>query len=237
MEIGSMKRLSAQIGFWSALVCALAFVAFAVCFVIVIATSPLFFWSGLADYVAYVQENGQFWPNLARLCMLVFGPAFVILLGAIHEYSGEGKKILTRISLSFGILFAATTGIHYFVQLTAVRLSIQQGQTIGLEQIVQGNPLSAVSAVNMLGVTLFLGLASLFLFPVFDGGRTERVIRYSFMFNGIFCLLGFVSYILQINLLLFLTINLGMGAAVTVATIALTILFRGMLGEPAQAAT
>lgn len=232
-----MNRLPVQIGFWSALVCTLAFVAFAVCFVIVLATSPLFFWSGLADYLAYVQENGQFWPNLARLCMLVFGSAFVILLGAIHEYATDGKKILTRIGLSFGILFAATTGIHYFVQLTAVRLSIQQGQTSGLEQIVQGNPLSAVSAINMLGITLFLGLASLFLYPILDGGRTERVTRYAFLFNGIFCLLGFVSYILQINLLLFLTINLGMGVAVTVATIALTILFRRMLREPAKAAT
>lgn len=224
-----MNRHSVQIGFWSALSCALAFLLFAVCFVAVFATAPLFFWTGLADYLAYVQENGQFWPNLARLCMLVFAPTFVILLNAIHEYAGDDKKLLTRIGLSFGILFAATIGIHYFIQLTAVRLSIQQGQTSGLEQIVQGNPLSAVSAINMLGITLFLGLASLFLVPIFSGGRTERVIRYAFLANGICCLLGFVSYLLQINVLLFLTVNFGMGAAVTVATVALAILFRRML--------
>ena len=118
-----MNRLPIQIGFWSALFCALAFLAFAVCFVAVIATSPLFFWTDLAEYLAYVQENGQFWPYLARLCMLIFAPTFVILLSAIHEYAVDEKKILTRIALSFGILFAATIGIHYFVQLTAVRLS------------------------------------------------------------------------------------------------------------------
>lgn len=231
-----MNRLTLQIGFWSALVCALAFVAFAVCFVAVFATSPLFFWSGLADYLAYVQENGQFWSNLARLCMLIFAPAFVILLNAIHEYAGDDKKVLGRIGLSFGVLFTATAGLHYFVQLTAVRLSIQQGETTGLEQIVQGNPLSAVSAINMLGITLFLGLASLFVYPLFSSGRTERVIRYAFLANGIFCLLGFVSYILQINVLLFLTVNFGMGAAVTAATIALVVLFHGMRRELVQAA-
>jgi hypothetical protein len=231
-----MNRLPIQIGFWSALFCALAFLAFAVCFVAVIATSPLFFWTDLAEYLAYVQENGQFWPYLARLCMLIFAPTFVILLSAIHEYAVDEKKILTRIALSFGILFAATIGIHYFVQLTAVRLSIQQGQFTGLEQIVQANPLSAVSAINMLGITLFLGLASLFLVPIFSGGRTERVIRYAFLVNGVCCLLGFVSYLLQINVLLFLTVNFGMGGAVTVATIALTVLFRRLPKETGQTA-
>jgi hypothetical protein len=231
-----MNRLSVQIGFWSALICALAFLAFAICFVAVFATSPLFFWTDLSDYVAYIQENGQFWANLARLCMLIFAPAFVILLAAIHDYTDDGKKVLSRISQSFGILFAAMIGIHYFIQLTAVRLSIQQGQLTGMEQIVQANPLSAVSAINMLGITLFLGLASIFLVPIFSGGRTERVIRYAFLVNGIFCLIGFLSYILQINGLLFLTINFGMGGAVTVATIALAILFRGMQKELGKAA-
>jgi hypothetical protein len=185
-----MNRLSVQIGFWSALLCALAFVAFAVCFVAVFATSPLFFWTDLADYVAYIQENGQFWANLARLCMLIFAPAFIILLATIHDYTDDGKKVLIRISQSFGILFAAMIGIHYFVQLTAVRLSIQQGQLTGMEQIVQANPLSAVSAIN----------------------------------------------ILQINVLLFLTINFGMGGAVTLATISLAILFRSMQKELGQTA-
>ncbi len=229
-----MNRLSVQIGFWSALICALAFLAFAICFVAVLTTSPLFFWTDLSDYMAYIQENGQFWASLARLCMLVFAPAFVILLAAIHDYSDDEKKVLSRISQSFGILFAAMISIHYFVQLTAVRLSIQQGQLTGMEQIVQANPLSAVSAINMLGFTLFLGLASIFLVPVFSGGRTERVIRYAFLVNGICCLIGFLSYILQINVLLFLTINFGMGGAVTVATITLAILFRGTQKELGQ---
>jgi hypothetical protein len=133
-------------------------------------------------------------------------------------------------------LFAAMIGIHYFVQLTAVRLSIQQGQLTGMEQIVQANPLSAVSAINMLGITLFLGLASIFLVPIFSGGQVERVIRYAFLVNGICCLIGFLSYILQINVLLFLTINFGMGGAVTLATISLAILFRSMQKELGQTA-
>jgi hypothetical protein len=54
--------------------------------------------------------------------------------------------------------------------------------------------------------------------------------------NGICCLIGFVSYILQIDVLLFLTINFGVGGALTVAAIALAILFRGNLKEFRQTA-
>ena len=68
----------------------------------------------------------------------------------------------TRIALSLGIGFAVLAGLFYFVQITAVRWSVQLGETTGLEQIIQANPLSALAAMNMLGWTLFLGLASLF---------------------------------------------------------------------------
>ena len=222
-----------KIGFWSALLSALAFVVFTVCFVGVVITSPLFEWTNLADYLVYVAENGQFLQTVARICSLAFALLFVILLNAIHEITVADKKVLTRTALSLGIGFAVLAGLFYFVQITAVRWSIQLGQTIGLEQVIQANPLSAVAAMNMLGWTLFLGLASLFLVPVFADGRLQKTIRIAFLLNAIFCLLGGISYFMQWIALLFLTINLGIGGAVTVAMVGLTVHFRRMmlLGE------
>ena len=88
------------------------------------------------------------------------------------------------------------------------------------------NPGAAILAVNMLGWTLFFGLSSLFAGVVFSGSRLEKVIRYAFLLNGIFCLLGGIGFLFEITALVFLTINLGMGASVLVITIALTFLFR-----------
>jgi len=221
-----MNRLSLQIGYWSALFCVALFVIFTGCFVTIIVTSPLFLWTDLDNYVAYVQENGQFFANLARFCMLLFAPLFVVLLNVIHENAPADKKLFTRCSISLGILFAGLISLNYFVQITAVRLNLQSGQTTGLEQIVQANPLSAVSAINMLGITYFLGLCSLFLVPVFSGDRLAYIVRYAFLVNAICCLLGAVSYALQLNVLLFITINFGMGGAVMVASAALAVLFK-----------
>ena len=221
-----MNNYALKLGFWSALCAALTFVLFTICFVVVAMTSPIFLWTNLSDYLDYVATNGLFWQNLARFCMLLFALLFVILLNALHEIAPAEKKVFTRTALSLGIGFAVLVGLFYFVQLTAVRLSLQLGETTGLEQVIQANPLSALSAINMLGWTFFLGLASLFLVPLFTNGRLEKIIRYAFLGNGLFCLVGGVSYLLQWQILLFVTINLGMGFSVTVAMIALTIFFR-----------
>jgi hypothetical protein len=90
---------------------------------------------------------------------------------------------------------------------------------------VQANPYAAASAVNMLGWTVFLGLASLFLAPVFAGDRLARAIRWSLIANGLFCLLGGLGYVLDIVWLVFVTLNLGMGAAVMAASVLLAVWF------------
>lgn len=229
-----MNQTAVKLGFWSSTLAAAMFLIFTVCFVLILATSPLFFWTDLSDYLVYVNENDQSLATLARLCSLLFAPFFVITLNSIHELVVPEKKILTRNSLSFAILFAMAVSIHYFVQLTAVRLSLQAGQTTGLEQVVQANPISTVAAINMLGWTLFLGLSSLFLVPVFGNGRLSKSIQVAFLVNGVCCLLGGLSYLFQWLIVLFLTINLGMGGAVTIAMIALAVYFRRLGRQEAE---
>lgn len=223
--------MALKLGFWSALLAAVMFLIFTVCFILILATSPLFFWTDLPDYLLYVRDNNQTLAYVARFCSLLFAPLFVVVLNSLHEIVPSEKQILTRNSLSFGLLFAMAIGIHYFVQLTAVRLSIQAGQTVGLEQVVQANPISAIAAINMLGWTLFLGLSSLFLVPIFGDGRLQKIIKVAFLVNGVCCLVGGVSYIFQWLVLLFLMINLGMGGALTVAMIGLALYFRRLRFE------
>ncbi len=46
--------------------------------------------------------------------------------------------------------FFVLIGINYFIQISAVRLQIKAGQTNGLGQFIQANPVSVFSAINML---------------------------------------------------------------------------------------
>jgi hypothetical protein len=221
-----MNRLSMQLGAWSAFLIAGDFILYAVCFIAILMSPPVLVWTTLADYAAYAAAHGSFFKDAAMYLMLIFGPLFVVLLAALHDYARDRQKILTRISLSFGLAFAVLVGINYFVQLSTVRQSVLHGQLTGLEQVVQTNPMSAMTGLNMLGWSLFLGLASLFAAPIFSGGRLEKTIKWALVINGLCCLLGGLSYIYELSLFVFLFITLGMGGAVTVAALAIGILFR-----------
>jgi hypothetical protein len=222
-----VNQTTIKLGYWAAVGSAATFILFTVCFAAILLTSsPPFVWTNMADFLAYDQGSGRFYQYLAQFSMLVFVALYVTLLNSIHDLAPADKKIFSRNSLSFGLMFAALSGANYFVQITAVRFNLSAGQFDGLTQVLQANPHSAMSAINMLGVTLFFGLSSLFVAPVFAGGRLEKVIRIAFLLNGIFLLLGAVGYLFQWLVLLFVTVNLGMGGAVFVAMVALAVWFR-----------
>lgn len=224
-----MNRLALKLGFWASLGVAVTFVLYTLSFVAILMTSPVFTWTNLTDYVTHTQTYSQLFPDLGRLTMLLFGPFFIVMLNSLHEYVPADKKILTRISLCFAIMFVVTTGAAYFVQLTAVKLNIAQGQYQGLEHYVQANPISLISGINMIGWTLFLGLASLFIAPVFSGRGLPAVIKAAFLGNGLCCLLGGIGYAYNLFVVIFLTLTLGMGAAIMVAAVALCLFFRKQL--------
>jgi hypothetical protein len=221
-----MNRLSYKIGFRSAQLLSFTFVVWIVCFIGIATSSPLFYWTNLSDYITYFQSNGQYLQNIAKFFMLLFGPLYVLLINSYFDYAAENKKVLVRISLLFGLAFALLSSIHYFVQLTTVRLNIEQGNFDGLGHLVQANPYSVMSSINMLGWTFFLGLSSFFIFPVFKGDRLNKIIGYAFLFNGISCFSGGVGYLFHIDLLTFIFMNLGLGGAVMTFSITSISLFK-----------
>lgn len=219
-------QLALTLGYWSALMMVATFAVFTIAFIAIPLTGPLFIWSDMAGYLAYVRSGHTFFQDLARWMMLLFGPSVVILFACLYELASGGRKLLARIGLSFAVIFAALTGINYFVQLTAVRLAIQKNVTAGLEQIVQANPISAVAAINVLGWSLFFGLASLFAAPLFRGRGLARFIAICFWLNAAMCLLGGLGYVVDNAALVFVTLNFGMGGAVLGFAAALAVFFR-----------
>lgn len=221
-----MNNLSSKLGFWSTVVCLVTFIIWIVCFIGILAVNPLFIWTNLSDFVAYTKENNQLFKHLAELAMLIFGIAFLVLLSSIKEYAPDNKKILANISVYFGIIFSGLISINYFVQLSAVRISLLRGEITGLEQFIQSNPISGMAAINILGWSIFFGFSSIFIAPIFSGNKLEKIISYSFGANGVICILGGIGYIFNIVILVFLCMNLGMGLASLTALISLIIWFK-----------
>ncbi len=223
------NRTSLTLGFWSALLCLGTFLIFTVCFMVAFTLPPIFHWTTMQDYLAYRNPASQPFKSVAQLMMLFFAPLYVVLLSSLYDLADPQKKPLARVALLMGVLFAGLISMHYFIQLSTVRLGIASGQTVGLEQFVQANPVSVSSAINMLGWSLFFGLSSLLIAPVFTGRGLEKFIRVVFLINGVCCLLGGVGFVLDITPLVFLTINFGMGGAVIAFTLALCVFFRRMM--------
>jgi hypothetical protein len=225
-QLQSANHLAVRLGYWSALGMLVAFAIFTMAFIAIPLTGSLFIWTNLADYLAYVRSGHTFFQDLARWMMLLFGPLTIILFAAIDELTVGARKLLARIGFAFVLAFAALTGANYFIQLTAVRLAIQKDTMAGLEQIVQANPISAVAALNVLGWSLFFGLASLFVAPLFRSRGVPRFVGVCFWLNGAMCLLGGLGYVLDNPIVVFVTLNFGMGGAVIGFTTGLAILFR-----------
>jgi len=167
---------------------------------------------------------------MARFLMLLFGPLFVVFINSFYEVVPPGKKVLVRLGIFFGLAFAILSSLHYFVQLSMVRMNILQGATNGLEHFVQANPYSLSTSIDMLAWTLFLGISSAFMAPAFVGGKIQLVIRYAFMGNAISCLMAGIGYLFKIDIMTFFFINIGVGGAILTAAIASSLLFRDLGG-------
>lgn len=220
-----MNTVSVKSGQWAAIISLAAFLVWIICFTAIAVINPPFAWTNLADYITYTSAHNQSFKFAAQLAMLLFAPAFVILFHSIADRAEENRKFTARMAVSFAVMFAVCTGMHYFVQVSSVRLSLAGGQTSGLEQFIQANPSSGIAGINLAGWTLFFSLACLFIAPVFPGRGLNRVIRYAMVANTVFCLLGGFGYVMDYVLLVGICLNLGMGGAMGTAIIGLLIYF------------
>lgn len=221
----TMNTLSTQIGFWASLLATLTCILFTACFVAIAKSGPLFRWTNLANFLTFHSARNPLFGQVAQGSMLIFGVLYVVILNTLYDYTADEKKVLIRLAIALGVAYAALIGIHYFVQITTVRFNIQRDTTDGLEHFLQAKPDSAIAAINMLGWTIFFGLSSLCVAPIFVGGSLEIALRWLFALNGIFCLLAGVGFVIDNTLLIFFTINLGMGGCITTISILLCILF------------
>lgn len=108
---------------------------------------------------------------------LLLGPAFVVLLAALHAVAPDARKVCTLAGLAFATMYATLTGLVYFVQLTFVGPRLAAGETAGIELLLFVPYESFLFAVDLFGYSLMSAatLIAAFGLPPSPGARSARV--------------------------------------------------------------
>jgi hypothetical protein len=224
-----MNRKALITGYYASIVGISAFVAWTICFVVILLVNPFFIWTNYEDYIVTSLTTNQFYMHIAMVFMIIYAASFVIQVCSIGEVVEESNKFFAKLGGLFSIGFFSIISLNYFVQISAVRLQMNKGLTVGLEQFIQVNPISVIAAMNMLGWTVFFGLSCIFTAIAFGNTKNEKIIKRALLVNGVIVFIGLIGYLLDIATIVFLSMNLGMGAAVLIATIWLSKLFKEYL--------
>jgi hypothetical protein len=178
-----MQNTIARIGFWSAIVALAGALGY-------IITVPL----QIFNMVSPLQDS-----ILAFVSSLIIATPFLLAMLALHYTVSEEKKFWTNAAVLFAVIYTTYNTLNYVVQLTTVipagyswTFENQQG-TVGPLSLLNQTPHSLFWDVDGLGY-IFLNLATLFAFPVFEKRGLQNWVRWFFLVNGLITPLFAISY-------------------------------------------
>lgn len=128
--------------------------------------AQLFEWLGILGSTggpnAVSTPTGIAWLLLPSLLL---GPAYVVMIAALHQTAEADRRVHALAALAFAIMYATLTGLVYFVQLTFVAPRLAAGDTSGIELLLFVPYRSFLFAIDLFGYSLmclscfFAGLA------------------------------------------------------------------------------
>lgn len=114
---------------------------------------------------------------------LLLGPAFVVLLAALHAVAPEPRKVFALAGLAFATMYATLTGLVYFVQLTFVGPRLAAGDTAGIGLLLFVPYRSFLFAVDLLGYSLMSAATLVAAFGL-PAVRSARAAKAAMIANG-----------------------------------------------------
>ena len=124
-------------------------------------------------------------PFLAVMESLTLTSAvlMVVLMAAINDRARGEQRVHGAIGMAFMELFAGTTCVVHFVQLTSNR-------QLGSRGLVWP---STSYAAELVAWNLFLGLALIAAAQVFTRGARERLVSRTLLLSGLLCVAGVIG--------------------------------------------
>ena len=169
-----MQKIVSTFGFWSALVAFVAAVGFSVALILQVGGVLAFPWDGILIFGF-------------SLCIAT---PFMLAILALHYTVPNEKKIWSHAALLFAVIYTVYVTLNYVVQLGTV---IPMTATADEIRVLNQTPHSLLWDADALGY-IFMGLATLFAFPVFTKQGIQRWLRGFFLANGLITPLVAVYY-------------------------------------------
>jgi hypothetical protein len=182
-----MRRTINKLGYWSSL--------------IQIVLAAMYLAAVAAMIISGAIPPAEPYISIVSIVSLASVPIFVFLWVILNNVSAPEKKVFTQTSLALIVIFATLTSINRYVAMMVVRQSIAMGITDGLNWFMPYGWPSIMAAMEVLAWGFFLGLAFLFLAPVFRTGRLELAIFWTLIVSGIFSLIAVLGQVMNSVLL------------------------------------
>jgi len=217
------NKPAATIGFWAGLLTAVLNVWYFVAFVPYL---PNFFapWQGLAAYAASFQPL----PFLAWVVPCFFlAPIFLTMMTCLHAWTGEEKQTWSLLALVFAVVYATLLSALYYIQMTVVRQNLVAGTTDGLSLwlYVYHPPYNIPAALEGVGYG-FMCVSFLCAAPIFEGGKLQQWVRWSFVGIGLSGLVYPISQLFPLPGVLALIDLVANALLLTLAPVLLALLFQ-----------
>lgn len=217
---------SNKVGFWAAITVGALFVLYTVCFIAILAGSPMFIWTDMPAFLIYNRTYDQTMKYVSYAGMMLLGIAYVVMAECTYNAVPIERKLFARLGVTFGTLFALSSGMNYFVQLVTVRLTLKNGVTTGMEQFIMGNPISAMAAINMLGWTFLLGLSTLCLSMAQKGLNQAKPACICLTATAAVCTAGGLGFVMDNKLIVGICMYPLLGGALIATAVTMARLFR-----------
>ncbi len=184
----SIERLGApgirRLGFWAALVTTVVGYLYLLGYIILLTTFGVVPWTGIQQFAAALVTPYGTALTVLQVLALLQALAIGVVIITLHESVDQSRSVFTRLAVAAATIFVALSTLHYYVQWASVRQNVLKGDLEGLGHFVQFNFDSPLSAINMLGWTLFYGLAAFALAPVFRAPGKERWVKWGLVACG-----------------------------------------------------
>jgi len=166
---------------------------------------------------------------LLLLPSLLLGPAFVATMAALLAAAPTERKAFGIAALAFAGIYAALTGLVYFVELTFVAPRLAAGRTEGIELLLFRPYESFLFAIDLYGYSLMC-LACLFAAVAVPQRNSARAAKALLVANGLLT----PALALQMQFPWLIWVGALWALVFPAAMLALWRLFREAEGEPAS---
>jgi hypothetical protein len=138
---------------------------------------------------------------LSDFCGVVYflqTPLILVLFACIHDFAAGSQKIFSGISLCLVISFTVLRTLSYIAELTIRNINFTACEDDCYLYYAHSMFQKSVCSVDAMAMTVFLGLAELFIIPAFSKtNKIEKNIRLTMFIAGIVNLTGALMFILD----------------------------------------